>query len=497
MSREVIFKKVDHFARHVEKEWHKTRRRFRRKWRDCRRRYRSDAHFRRRTHQWLLVALFELLAIVLLTVWWKTPRVAGKKESDALSGEYSRLRMLPMAGVVSTGVFGLGSGATGAVLGFQLVREQRAPASSPVVTPTTAPQSSGTSPEPMLPTQRRRQHVQQLESSSVSLNDSEMLPLPATQPPVGQATPERAESASMSPFRSPATRSEAPSQTKATPAISSKQLTKAADGMFHCPLCDKSYRQKGSLVTHIRTKHEGIRAHACRFCQRRFAKKQNLLAHERTHTGEKPFQCDVCGKGFSQKSNLKRHARTHTGARPFKCAECGHSFSDKSNLNAHMKLHTKEADVTSPPPQQVTPQVTPHVSSLPPLRLPSLPSMATSMATPMTDTDACMQVATDPLIACAPAAAVLASMPKLSHCELPAPELFDVPDLPELPPLPLVDSSSESCDMPLFDLGHGTANSSRVFGDVGESLSMEPPLFDNSAPLPSFDFVGHVSADFW
>jgi len=55
-----------------------------------------------------------------------------------------------------------------------------------------------------------------------------------------------------------------------------------------------------------------LKKHACPVCQRRFTQRSNMIAHTRTHTGEKPYKCFVCQRAFAQKSNLKRHGKIHT-----------------------------------------------------------------------------------------------------------------------------------------------------------------------------------------
>ncbi|XP_043241060.1 gastrula zinc finger protein XlCGF28.1-like [Amphibalanus amphitrite] len=111
-----------------------------------------------------------------------------------------------------------------------------------------------------------------------------------------------------------------------------------------CDVCDKVFATKSYLRAHQAT-HSGEMTVACKLCDKTFPHIIKLNAHMRCHSGR--FRCEKCGDSFPCKSKLDRHIfRRHSDGGPTKCDICSKEFTSRGGLNKHMGI----VHATSPKP---------------------------------------------------------------------------------------------------------------------------------------------------
>ncbi|XP_007497451.1 zinc finger protein 408 [Monodelphis domestica] len=115
---------------------------------------------------------------------------------------------------------------------------------------------------------------------------------------------------------------------------------------FLCPHCGRAFRQRGNLRGHLRL-HTGERPYRCPHCTDAFPQLPELRRHLISHTGEAHL-CPVCGKALRDPHTLRAHERLHSGERPFPCPQCGRAYTLATKLRRHLKSHLADKPFRCP-----------------------------------------------------------------------------------------------------------------------------------------------------
>ena len=108
--------------------------------------------------------------------------------------------------------------------------------------------------------------------------------------------------------------------------------------ILSCKVCNKAFTYKSQLVAHER-KHTGKRPFSCKVCNKAFTSKAYLVIHERIHIREYPFSCLSCNKTFASELKFHKHLRLMKSSTPLKCAQCSFDCTYRCQLMKHKEMH--------------------------------------------------------------------------------------------------------------------------------------------------------------
>ncbi|XP_061727250.1 zinc finger protein 675-like isoform X2 [Cydia pomonella] len=118
------------------------------------------------------------------------------------------------------------------------------------------------------------------------------------------------------------------------------------DKKFVCSECDARFFMERQLKDHVEWTHLKNNKHKCDECNKVYKSSTALRYHikciHEKNTPPKNKICDHCGRGFTTTKTLRTHIRTHTGERPLACAHCPATFAHPAARYTHNKLIHKQ-----------------------------------------------------------------------------------------------------------------------------------------------------------
>lgn len=114
---------------------------------------------------------------------------------------------------------------------------------------------------------------------------------------------------------------------------------KPSKQIWKCEVCGIITKDEEYLELH-RNIHEGRSDLECRFCNKRYSRKINVIRHMHKHWDKKNVQCERCGLRFSELPVYYNHKLQHDAEDdPLICAVCNQSFKTRRTYRNHLWVH--------------------------------------------------------------------------------------------------------------------------------------------------------------
>ena len=116
----------------------------------------------------------------------------------------------------------------------------------------------------------------------------------------------------------------------------------------YCPECGEDMADKDKLPMHLKTVHNYSKPFLCdQPCEKSFATKYNLVAHQSRRTCLRNYQieCQFCGEKFGTLLGLQEHHRRGKCDKKYQCLECENKpyFSKRFDFKIHQEVtHTQD-----------------------------------------------------------------------------------------------------------------------------------------------------------
>ncbi|XP_046562356.1 gastrula zinc finger protein XlCGF52.1-like [Haliotis rubra] len=111
---------------------------------------------------------------------------------------------------------------------------------------------------------------------------------------------------------------------------------------FECMPCKKKFKNRATLRSHQRRKHELDFNISCELCNMSFFNTELLKEHRaKLHKQKGLCRCKTCFKVLNSYRGMREHVKSHS-EEVHKCTECDKFFNSKQALRRHMKTHDKE-----------------------------------------------------------------------------------------------------------------------------------------------------------